>query len=114
MNIECKYVMDIDIAPNGFTARPLTITIYQQFEVERDRKEIVWTPDSAIMAEVKAGDFLLFEDLASNLGGWMGSEVKSRISFGVPWDITDKDAMEMLMNAEDERADQRDHAAGRP
>lgn len=113
MNITNKYTIDIETKANGFLSRPLQIVLKQDFDVIYTRQGVDWTEDGDIVVSVMAGNFEIFNGGACDLGGWMRLEVLLAIDKGIDWDIKDADALEMLRNAQDQEAHEREHAAGR-
>lgn len=115
MNIECKHTIEIDTKPNGFLARPLSIVLNQNFEIQLMRgREVDWTRDGIPGAKVMVGDLELWDGDARDLPGWMATEAaNAMLAEDFAWDVTEAEALEMLLNAEDERAHQAEHMPGR-
>ncbi len=115
MNIECRHTIEIDIKPNGFTSRPMSIILSQLFDIELMRgREVDWTADGIPGARVMVGNVEMWEGDARDLPGWMATEAThAMLADDFAWDIDNAQALEMLMNAEDDRAHQAEHAAGR-
>lgn len=116
MNVTCTHTIDIETKANGFSPRPLSIVLRRSFDIEwSGAVGVIWTPDGDMCVKVMAGDFELFEGDAKDLGGsWMGKEAANALlADDFEWDITNADALEMLLNEADNEAHEREHAAGK-
>lgn len=115
MLIACKHTLNIDTKPNGFAARPMSIVLTQQFDIAGlPGHQVEWTRYGIMDATVLIGDAQLWEGNARDLPGWLATEAANALlTDDFAWDVTDKEALEMLENEADEEQHQREHAAGR-